>query len=363
MKRAFTLVELLVVIAIIGILIGLLLPAVQAAREAARRMQCTNNLKQLGISIHNYADAHAEYIPAGKNYVVGKEYSSKVYNSGTWNDTAKRYINTFYSPLVFLMPYMEQQAVYEGVTKGPYAGVDTDYGVAPFNSIIPAIQCPSDAYCMNAASYTSYNYCVGDRAYSSYAASTDSNRGVFMPVALKYIKLAAIIDGTSNTVCYSEACAGTDNARNKIKGAYIYGTGIFADDTLEKALPSACIATRSTVESDTYNTSLGTIRGNYRCRRWTDGRAFFQTFCTVLPPNSPTCARQDASGTFMGSASSYHSGGANVLKMDGSVIFVSETINCETAGRASEAPVKSGKSPYGVWGALGSLSGGETINM
>src|SRR5262245_64832193 len=89
LKKAFTLVELLVVIAIIGVLVALLLPAVQAAREAARRSQCTNNLKQLGLAVHNYADANKGAFPVG-------EYS---WGWGTW--------------LVGLLPYIEQQNLYD----------------------------------------------------------------------------------------------------------------------------------------------------------------------------------------------------------------------------------------------------------
>jgi len=102
-RQAFTLVELLVVIAIIGILVGLLLPAVQAAREAARRMQCTNNLKQIGLAIHNY-ESTIKRIPPGA-----------VWNGGTVDVTFGRFvgpINERGSSLAFILPYIEQQALY-----------------------------------------------------------------------------------------------------------------------------------------------------------------------------------------------------------------------------------------------------------
>ncbi|MBQ6829087.1 MAG: DUF1559 domain-containing protein, partial [Thermoguttaceae bacterium] len=99
-RRGFTLVELLVVIAIIGILIGLLLPAVQAAREAARRMQCTNNFKQLGLALQNYASANADTFPAGSCYFLGFDQ-----NVGTVNCPLN-------SGIVFLLPYMEQNGMY-----------------------------------------------------------------------------------------------------------------------------------------------------------------------------------------------------------------------------------------------------------
>ena len=116
---AFTLVELLVVIAIIGILIALLLPAVQAAREAARRMQCTNNLKQLALAVHNYADAYKSALPS------------------FGSDTA----DTDWAPMLSLLPFMEQQARASYIPTVPYAA----WAYCPaWCGPIPTIQCPSD---------------------------------------------------------------------------------------------------------------------------------------------------------------------------------------------------------------------------
>ncbi len=146
-RSAFTLVELLVVIAIIGILVGLLLPAVQAAREAARRMSCSNNLKQIGLALHNYNDVH------GRLPTSGFQHAGTPNEPRTWTDSSKG------SQLVAILPFIEQTALYDSVPRGTVsnaewnafvpsrgAGSFTQNGVSverTWHVVVPTYICPS----------------------------------------------------------------------------------------------------------------------------------------------------------------------------------------------------------------------------
>ncbi len=363
-QLAFTLVELLVVIAIIGILIALLLPAVQAARESARRMQCTNNLKQIVLAIHGYSDSNAESLPAAMATVIGP-----VLSGGAQNRL------TYYSPLVFIMPYMEQIAIYESITKdSSVAGKAPDNDFAPYNSVISSIQCPSESVAKGEDGVTNYNYCAGDRgAYTS--VSEAYTRGVFRCRDYSsYETLSSVVDGTSNTICYSETAAAPNKpvgvaaeGHREIRGCFVIGTSFGTTKFTSRFLPSVCTSSVDPIEPAFYSSAYAgaSVMSRYRSRLWADGRVFFSSFATILPPNSPSCQYGDSlgGGTFVGSASSFHRGGANAAKLDGSVLFVSDTINCVTEGRIDERAVNEGVSPYGVWGALGSINGGESAGL
>lgn len=138
-RQGFTLVELLVVIAIIGILVGLLLPAVQAAREAARRMQCSNNLKQLGLAVQNYHDVYKS-LPSGfiTNYPAG------ALNTAAMMSVTQR---THWSWGAFVLPYIEQTALYNTLNPGQTSMdglLATPGGLAALTTSLPSFQCPSD---------------------------------------------------------------------------------------------------------------------------------------------------------------------------------------------------------------------------
>lgn len=136
-KRAFTLVELLVVIAIIGILIALLLPAVQAAREAARRSQCNNNLKQIGLAIHNHHDTFKMFPTAGRHW---QDYPSFTPDNGSPDTAPKQCAGQFFQ----ILPYMEQQSVYDAAnTASPTGDVALDRGLEAISATVPAYFCPS----------------------------------------------------------------------------------------------------------------------------------------------------------------------------------------------------------------------------
>ncbi len=222
-RSGFTLVELLVVIAIIGILIGLLLPAVQAAREAARRMQCTNNFKQIGLALHNYASANGDAFPAGSCYFLGFDQ-----NVGTVNCPLN-------GGIVFLLPFMEQNGMYDTFVdfarrsledRSLTSGYGAPWDLAQANrdhwygQKIGALLCPSDGanQTMTAAtgsSCTNVYYCAGDGMWT-FARRADQEwtpRSNIGPRAFwqreVWKNISAVTDGTSNTICLSEGVVPT----------------------------------------------------------------------------------------------------------------------------------------------------------
>jgi len=193
-RRGFTLVELLVVIAIIGILIALLLPAVQAAREAARRSQCTNNLKQFGLALHNYHDTYKVFPPrkGGSGCAAGATTGNCERLSG----------------FIGLLPFIEQKAMYEQIRAGdpalgyPPGGPAAWYGWAPWN-YPPRNQfvCPSDTGAPQGGQrLNSYGFSIGDQIISIRDAT--QVRGLF--AFRTCYSTADILDGTSNTLAMSE---------------------------------------------------------------------------------------------------------------------------------------------------------------
>jgi len=338
-KRAFTLVELLVVIAIIGILIALLLPAVQAAREAARRSQCVNNLKQLGLALHNYHDSYNVFVPRKQESAVG--YSSR------------------HSGFIALLPYIEQGTMYDRIkagdaTYGPF-GPTAWTGWAPWNVAPSMLLCPSATSTSTATYAVNYCFSVGDTVSGNRDAS--NVRGLFP--AHRPVGIRQITDGTSNTIAMSEHLITQFNLGSQSAGTLIeVEKGTATGFSGLATNPQQCLG----AASGRYYLDPTVVKGK-RGWRWTDGQIEKIGFTTVLPPNAPSCidgsnANGDGSNTIM-PPNSNHPGGVNALRADGSVSFVSETID---TGDVSLPTVSSGPSPYGVWGALGSKEGGEAVN-
>ena len=397
-QSGFTLVELLVVIAIIGILISLLLPAVQAAREAARRMQCSNNLRQIALACHNYADANRGALPPTR--CGPREVSPYTYSYG--------YHATSF--LVALLPYIEQNARYEGAVADnwPACWSFTDYAnpLPYYQGAISTYACPSDGTSTTPSwqyNYARTNYLgsYGD-AITHVHEQWPNTRGYFgggsahtgtnpqaKPV---YRTFGSLVDGTSNTIAISESVISTNSPSVAANGAVTAGagdrnvkSGTISSDAIitpnDPILPSSasfgnvkvpnvslCLAARegSQIRSDL---AVITVRG--KGYNFADGRPAAAFFQTILPPNSPSCgntrrAGNPGQGHGINSVSSNHTGGVNAGIADGSVQFVSDSIDCgnqQYGALDTDTEVMSGASPFGAWGALGSINGGESKSM
>jgi len=374
---AFTLVELLAVIAIIGTLVGLLLPAVQAARESARRSTCSNNLKQMGLALQNYADAKRTF-PRLVEYDAtqatggGDRWS---YTHRSWNANWR------------LLPFIEQQATYDAAARYANAAA-TATGLALANVTnsdkiaINTFQCPTDSAIpqWSGVQYHtpltkfSYSFNIGDRYYTSAGndsialesksyfvlnpPDTSRARGPFMyNVALG---LKDISDGLSTTIAMAETLVSTIGPSLSGQGYTNYG-GIWPVNDLSVGIrgdytdPSACWARWTGGGFGTGKDLLAPTRVNGHDWRSTDPNTI--AFNTVMPPNGPTCSEETAGGIY--TAKSRHNNGVGVVMLDGAVRFISA--NIDAGSRTSEKPlITSGASPYGVWGALGTRASGES---
>jgi len=353
-SRGFTLVELLVVIAIIGILIALLLPAVQAAREAARRGQCTNNQKQLALAVHNYVDTFKVF-PAKRQ---GPSASG-----ASCADENKQ----FGTAWMRLLPFYEQQALYDqwssagtysGLAIGPFGpcpwGSDDD-NYTPYKHQVSALLCPSDGKIVNKGpndeGRTNYMVSVGDSIDNTGSVGNNdgySTRGIFGNIRSS-VSFASITDGTSNTVMISERKWGPWDDR------FLVGVGTNYGFSNIHTNPAQCFTAVDPADPRRFLAgSLTTWSG-----RWCHGSTSHIGFNTVLAPNGPSCGDNGndngTGGVFP--PTSYHPGGVVAAKGDGSVTFVSETID---TGDSTAAQPTNGVSPYGVWGAMGTKDGGET---
>ena len=367
--RAFTLVELLVVIAIIGILIALLLPAVQAAREAARRMQCSNHLKQISLALHTYHDANGAFP------------SSKIGAGPNPN---------WVSFHVTLLPYTEQTAKYEYIVGLNFPAnaqsnprINASDPAGAYSASISYLACPSDGRAKepfeqrNNATRTSY---VGSFSDTIWGADESgwNDRGFFSGplyhpdrpnVMPRFRTFGSISDGTSNTVAFSETVTGQHATRN-VKGGIVMITTPVPSDIVKKI---------STADRSVYANSED-VADYARGMNYAEGNVTITGFQTILPPNSPSGSvyagtlGQAGWGYSISSAGSNHTGGVNLGLADGSVQFVSDTIGSgdpdadvtgtvyATSRAWNNNPEFTGRSPFGVWGALGSINGGESIS-
>ncbi len=352
-RRGFTLVELLVVIAIIGILVGLLLPAVQQAREAARRMQCSNNLKQLGLAAHNYESTFKRFPALGHS---GSGPGAPGLGNGSgWP----------YSWGISILPYIEQAPLFSNIMAQarpagpglptPWSTANNAWENANWKAQIPGFVCPSDTPPTNrgeSPSLLNYKACLGDDYHQNQFRPDQGrdNRGMFQ--IERWIGFGAIPDGTSNTVLFGEAVAG--GAPDDIRGGVALN--------MQAWNPAACLARVNTAT----RRLTAPVRADFRPtggRAW-DGRPYFCGFTTIMAPNGPSCHWGGVDGNeHMGALSSNHTGGGQVAMADGSVHFINQSIDVGNQSIDDIDNPGSRPSPYGVWGALGSRAGSESVSL
>jgi prepilin-type N-terminal cleavage/methylation domain-containing protein/prepilin-type processing-associated H-X9-DG protein len=302
-RTAFTLIELLVVIAIIAILVGLLLPAVQKVREAAARMSCQNNLKQIGVALHNYHSAYQK-LPPGSNL------------SG-------------FTVVTLLLPFMEQDNLYKTINF--VASPDDPLNAGPYGTPIKTLICPSDAFGNMPQGLAGNNYFANYGTNINFFGNSSVANGVF---ALRDngLSLLAITDGTSNTVAFSELKKGDYNNALYSSADWLNASSAGLPTTADQAY-SIC----QTVNVQDLSLQCFSAGGE-----WLSDDSTGTAYTHVVPPNTTNCCWL-ANLTFSVTASSYHTNGVNVLLCDGSVRWVTNAISLTT------------------WRALGTRQGGEVL--
>ena len=409
-QKAFTLVELLVVIAIIGMLIALLLPAVQAAREAARRMQCSNNLKQLGLAVHNYVNTYST-LPNASRQISLKDSTTIIPGEAT----PREYNGWHCVPChVMILPFIEQTALWNYISNEkdystyPSPGIEAKFGppmwrgwaVASANKI-PGFYCPSDAARISTTPYSQY---VGDTlgvpgdtaiAANSYRVNrgdypVDSwvpwpTRGVFGAGDYSNFGLDGIEDGLSNTLMFSEAAIGDVSNERNVKGGMVNNSNLNINTTVTPMEIIGYKGVGGAINNAVADDQL--VRTNWGIgasgSRWMDGRNHYTSFFTFVPPNGPsvTFFAYWPDHRSIPAASSFHTGGVSAALCDASARFISETIDsgagnasmqyeygCFNNGLVQAYPVESstkagyaGPSLRGVWGALSTRDGNESV--
>jgi prepilin-type N-terminal cleavage/methylation domain-containing protein/prepilin-type processing-associated H-X9-DG protein len=320
-RDAFTLVELLVVIAIIGVLVALLLPAVQDAREAARRSQCQNHLKQLGLALLNYESAKKE-LPAGSMGIIGIPNSSAPY----------------YSPQAQLLAYFEQGVIAQRINFKETPWSTNNYAVARTHPEL--FLCPTDPingqlgradmgwsnYHGNAGSWITM-FRRWDGVFGPYS-STNPTATVATKPQLPPITLGQIVDGTSNTVAFAEVAnsLGNDSGAPKDEKA-----DCFERQGIPITTPQAA---RTTIAALNWSALPVPWSNGWRWRGypWSEGTMYRNWYNHLLPPNSiclKPCVGDGCWWDLISPANSFHAGVTNIVMCDGSVQSIADGIDAD----------------------------------
>jgi prepilin-type N-terminal cleavage/methylation domain-containing protein/prepilin-type processing-associated H-X9-DG protein len=326
-RRGFTLIELLVVIAIIAVLIALLLPAVQSAREAARRIQCVNNLKQIGLGMHNYHTANNSF-PLCDTVAYSYGYFS---DWGAWSAHA------------LLLGYMEGQPLYNSSNFNwcVYFSPGYQINLTVSNSIINTFICPSDGQSPDPPNNRQWfgnttNY------FSSRGTTTDpwtdESTGVF--AHKRAYGVQHITDGTTNTIAFGEGLIPGDILFQPYRGgvaAQIYNHNSGGVFDARSNIPQVMSDLQKCTQY--FQAKQFPVGANDKGLRWAIGGAGLTSFDTICPPNSPQynwggCRLDQAGGGFAwgpySNATSNHPGGCNFLFTDGSVKMIKNSIDMQT---------------------------------
>jgi prepilin-type N-terminal cleavage/methylation domain-containing protein len=328
--KGFTLIELLVVIAIISVLISLLLPAVQSAREAARRISSTNNLKQIGLAMHNYENTVGCFPGFGHSTAFA------------------------FSPLARILPYMEQASLVNLVNFNVpvYTGSGPNIRFNPplitaANYVVGSFLCPSDggiprftANLGGDSAGTNYAVCTGSGTMLNYHIEIPTD-GMFWYGSA--VTIANVSDGTSNTMMASQIRLGNNLTSSGPKPTDL-NRQYASNTSLSPSLPGLSLGGSQLLNPDlaALTTNINSWRGD-RGYSWLVGRLPSTGYSAYLAPNSKT-PDLNAHGRGWHAARSFHPGGVITLMSDGSVRFVKDSIPVET------------------WRSLGSRNGGEVIS-
>ncbi|MCX7418630.1 MAG: DUF1559 domain-containing protein [Planctomycetia bacterium] len=324
----------LVVVFILGLGVWSMQPS--GYHRAPLRSQCKNNLKQWGLALHNYHDTFRCFPPyAGGTSENGERLSGRA----------------------MLLPFLEEDPLWQKIARAPGQGGD------PLNLTLPAPKlielevflCPSSTVPMmvDGQPHLSYAFNVGDELDFGSGVEDFPNqaktRGQF---GWRHCtRLQDILDGTSNTAFMAERDLGNPSDKRDIIGRVA---------AVAATSPADCLATASNGQYLAKISVLNELMGE----RWASGHPFYSVFTTAVRPNGPSCAASTPpSGKSVGgwfTASSRHTGGVHVLMGDGTVRFVNENINI--GDPKATQPQANGSSGYGIWGAIGTISGGETVN-